>query len=493
MMQHEPGTVGGTPARPAGIAVTARAGVRVTAHVTDTVAALAMVGDLAMGQPASHSPRVALLAARVAETDGASPEGLATARLVALLRWSGSTANATGFAALLGDDVGGRGAMLARTLPAGHGLTFANALPLARLHCEVAGDIARMLWLPAGVEEGLRHLFEHANGNGLPARLHGDAVPATVFHVALAGDLDVLARAHGLPEALRVIGRLAGRKYPAHLVRSMVPHARDWLDGLDDAAPPPAANGDAPLALVADVLELKLPWLAGHARRAAAIARDAAALSGLPPAEQRCLERAALLHGTGRAAIPNRVWDRPGRLRKAEWDLVRRLPYWTGQLVHRVPALAAEARLAAHAYERLDGSGYFRRLTADALTPAQRLLAAAVAWTALRSPRPWRAPYSPAAATALLAAQAGRFDRQAVDAVIAAAAMQPARLRADPLSEREADVLRRIGTGAGISSVARALRISTGAVRTHAASIFDKLDCASRPAAVLKALALGLM
>ncbi|QBI02143.1 HD domain-containing phosphohydrolase [Pseudoduganella albidiflava] len=459
----------------------------------DAVAALATIGDLAMGQPPGHSVRVAQLAGHVAEADGAAPDAIVTARLVALLRWSGSTATAPGFAALLGDDVAGRGAMLARMLPAGHRLTFANALPLARVHCEVAGDIARRLGLPFAVEEALRHLFEHANGNGLPARLHGDAVPAAVFHAALAGDLDVLTRAHGLPAALRVIGRLAGRKYPAHLVKNMVPHARDWLDTVDDAALLAVPGGDVPLALVADVLELKLPWLAGHARRVAAVARDAAALSGLPAAVQRCLERAALLHGAGRAAVPCMVWNRPGLLRKAEREQVRHVPYWTVRLADRVPALADEAHLAAHAYERLDGSGYFRGLTAQALTPAHRLLAAAAAWTALRSPRPWRAPYEPAAATALLAAQAGRFDRRAVEAVIAAAARLPATGRAGPLSEREADVLRRIGTGDSLANVARALRISTGAVRTHLDTIYGTLGCATRPAAMLKALALGLI
>jgi hypothetical protein len=180
--------------------------------VGDAVQAMAMVGDLAMGQPPGHSLRTAHLASRVAEADGASPDGVAAARLVALLRWSGATASAPGFAALLGDDVEGRAGMLARRLPPEHRLTWANALPLARVHCEVAGDVARMLGLPGGVEAALRHLFEQANGNGLPERLGAGIVPATVFHVALAGDIDVLPRAHGVDTALRVIGRLAGRK-----------------------------------------------------------------------------------------------------------------------------------------------------------------------------------------------------------------------------------------------------------------------------------------
>ncbi|QGZ42507.1 HD domain-containing protein [Pseudoduganella flava] len=469
-----------------------------TVSVADAVQALALVGDLSMGQPTDHSIRTARLAARVADMDGAGPAGCATARTVALLRWSGCTANASGFAALMGDDVGGRHAMLTRTLPPNHPLTFTSVAPLAQVHCEVSGDIARMLGLPLAVEEALRHVFEHVDGSGMPYRLRGAAIPNAVFHVALAGDLEILSRAHGLDAALRLIGELAGRKYPAALVRLVTPHARAWLDALDDDTP----CGDAPpsetrvaLTLVADMLELKLPALAGFSRRVADVARGAAALLGLPPAQQQCVGRAALIHGLGRAAVPNGVWQREGKLRTADWEKVRLVPYWTARAAIQIPALTAEAQLASHVYERLDGSGYFRSLTGDALSPSHRVLAAAAAWTALCSPRPWRPAYEPAAATALLAAQAARFDRAAVDAVIASAGgtQAPAPRRSGLLSDREVDVLRRISTGESNKEAARALRISPSTVRTHIESIFRKLECSTRAAATLKALTLGLI
>lgn len=468
-----------------------------TVAAADAMRVLAMAGDLAMGQPPGHGVRVAQLAARVADAGGAPDTTVAP--LVALLRWSGSPASAAGFARLLGDDVAGRAAMLARTLPRPHPLTFANVAPLARTQCEVACFVARTLGLPAAVEEGLWHAFEHANGGGLPARLQGDRVPPAVFHVALAGDIDALSRAHGPDEALRQVARLAGRKYPADLVQRVAPHARDWQAALAPDMPDlPGipAGADAPLALVADVLELKLPFLLGHSRRVATVAGAAATLAGLPPAQRRELERAALLHGAGRMAIPNMVWQREGRLRKVEREQVRRVPWWTARLATHVPALSDAAHLAAHVYERLDGSGYYRGLQAETLAPAHRLLAAAAAWTALRAPRPWRAAYAPAAATALLAAQHGRFDPWAVDAVIAAASVSTSTTRPPPrglLSERETDVLRRIGRGDGAMAVGRALRISTGAVRTHLDSIRAGLECSTVPAAVLKAQALGLL
>lgn len=492
-----------------------------TATLSQAMGLLAIVGDLSMGQPIDGSERAARLAARVAAAAGANTAACGHARMVALLRWSGCTANAAGFAAMLGDDVGARHALVSRTLDARQAARLSDITELAEVHCEVAGDIAAMMGLPAAVESGLRHVWEHHDGSGIPLRLRGDEVPNVVYHAALGGDLEILARVHGVERALDMIAQLGDVKYPARLVALVAPHARAWLDELE-AAEAPSSQPDflpvsVPLTLVADMIELKLPWLAGYSRRVALLAQEAAQLAGLPEAQQRLVARAALLHGIGRAAVTNTVWERSGRLSAADWEAVRLVPYWTARAGSRIDGLGPDAQLASHVYERLDGSGYFRSLDASALGAPQRLLGVAAAWAALRSPRPWRAAHEPAAAIALLEAQVtgGRFDRATVDAVLAAAAgvrTTPAHgtgtaraaaaggahgsagapVRAT-LSAREAEVLQRISLGASNKEAARAMRISPSTVRTHVESIFRKLDCSTRAAATLKALTLGLI
>jgi HD-GYP domain-containing protein (c-di-GMP phosphodiesterase class II)/DNA-binding CsgD family transcriptional regulator len=492
-----------------------------TATLSQAMGLLAIVGDLSMGQPIDGSERAARLAARVAAAAGANAAACEHARMVALLRWSGCTANAAGFAAMMGDDVGARHALVSRTLNAQQVARLSDTTELAEVHCEVAGDIAAMMGLPAAVESGLRHVWEHYDGSGLPLHLRGDEVPTVVYHAALGGDLEILARVHGAPRALEMIAQLGDVKYPARLVALVAPHAREWLDELDTAEAPSSQPDflpvSVPLTLVADMIELKLPWLAGYSRRVALLAQEAAQLAGLPEAQQRSLARAALLHGIGRAAVTNTVWERSGKLSAADWEAVRLVPYWTARAGSRIDGLGPDAQLASHVYERLDGSGYFRSLDASALGAPQRLLGVAAAWVALRSPRPWRAFHEPAAAGALLAAQVtgGRFDRVMVDAVMAAATG----VRAAPvngardagangggsangsagapvratLSAREAEVLQRISLGESNKEAARAMRISPSTVRTHVESIFRKLDCSTRAAATLKALTLGLI
>src|SRR5260370_1338371 len=78
----------------------------------DALRALAFMGDLSMGQPVDHSPRVAWLACQLAQVIGLD-EFVEDVRCIALLRWSGCTANATDVAATISDDVVGRAAMLA--------------------------------------------------------------------------------------------------------------------------------------------------------------------------------------------------------------------------------------------------------------------------------------------------------------------------------------------------------------------------------------------
>jgi len=475
-----------------------------TVPVSEAMLALAFVGDLSKGQPTNHSVRTARLAALLAAEDGASAEECEATYCVALLRWSGCTANAAGFGELLGDDVAGRRSMT--TIQPWFNVPRDLIYPLAQIHCEVSGDIAAMLGMPRAVEMGLRHIFETHNGQGIPGLLKHPDVPVSVYRVTLAGDLEALSRVHGVDAALAYVGSKSNVKYPEELVRLMGRFARDWLALLDSDDSQPfgfrlsdaRALSEIPLTLVADVIDLKLPWLAGFSRQVAELARASVALQGLGAVVQNQIYGAGLIHGIGRAAIPNWVWNTQGRLDASAWEQVRLAPYWTWRAAQQIRSLTQEVNLAAHAYERQDGSGYFRSIADEALTVPQRTLATAVAWTALCSPRPWRAPFSKEVAGELLRNEAlqGRFDPVVVDAVLAAATGQgskPTRKVVTLLTDRETEVLAKISLGESNKEVARSLAVSPSTVRTHVESIFRKLDCSTRAAATLKAYSMGIL
>jgi HD-GYP domain-containing protein (c-di-GMP phosphodiesterase class II) len=180
------------------------------------------------------------------------------------------------------------------------------------------------------------------------------------------------------------------------------------------------ADLDDVLAAMADLIDLKSPYLAGHSRGVANLAEAAARVSGLADDEVIAVRRAGLMHDLGRLGVSNAVWDKPGPLTPAEFERVRLHPYLTERMLARVPALARSREIAARHHERLDGSGYPHGLTAASLGPADRLLAAADHYHAMTEPRPHRLALDPTRAADQLRAQAqaGRLDGEAIHAVL---------------------------------------------------------------------------
>ncbi|MRV71139.1 hypothetical protein GJ700_05325 [Duganella sp. FT92W] len=467
-----------------------------TVPLSTALTLLARMGDLSMGQPLDHSEQAAACAAWLAREAGAD---VGACVQTALLRWVGCTANADDIAALMEDDVQGRRAMLAlRPDQMGLRLPLPEAQQVGRqasgIHCEVASLVATMLGLAPEVAQALGNVFERWDGGGYSRLGGGDAIPLVTRVAVLASDMEILSREYGAESGIAMLRtHAAGAHDPALL--SLL--ARGWKagprdPGMTEAERLPDAARAVPLALVADLCDLKLPWLAGHSRAMAGSVAMAAQALDIEPGP---VARAALLQGLGRVAIPQRVWNAGGALTSAQWEQVRLYPYRTMRSLSSIPGLAEEAELASHVGERLDGSGYYRG-AAGATSLAARIVPAASCWLALRAARPWRAALDADAAATRLRddVQAGRLDGQVVAAMLGQAAPIPAPSRGNGLlSPRETEVLAVIARGMSNKEAARVLGLSPSTVRTHMENLFRKLEVGSRAAATLKAAALGLI
>jgi HD-GYP domain-containing protein (c-di-GMP phosphodiesterase class II) len=203
------------------------------------------------------------------------------------------------------------------------------------------------------------------------------------------------------------------------------------------------------------------------------------------------------VHDLGRLGVSNAILDKRGPLAAGEWERVRFQPYITERMLRQSEALAPLAQIAVAHRERLDGSGYPRGLNGASLGPAERLLAAADAYQAMREPRPHREALSAeAAATALRAdVRAGRLDSDAVEAVLGAAGHRVPRRREGPagLTAREIEVLRLLARGLSNKEIAARLVISPKTVANHAEHIYAKIDAPTRTAAGLYAMQHGLL
>jgi hypothetical protein len=158
-----------------------------------------------------------------------------------------------------------------------------------------------------------------------------------------------------------------------------------------------------------------------QAARVAALAVPTGRELGLDPDELETLRRAALLHKVGMLGIPAGLPLRPTPLSDDEVDVLREHPIIAQRVLRPIPQLGDAARILRHAYERHDGSGYPDGLAGDQIPLASRVLHAAIAYAAMREPRPWRAALSDAEARAELRAVAGtQLHPHVVDALLCA-------------------------------------------------------------------------
>ena len=378
-------------------------------------------------------------------------------------------------------------------------------------HSTLGGQFAERIGLDDAACVAIRQAYEQWDGKGYPRHLRGEQICLAARLVQLASPIEIFSRRHGIEAARTVARRHRGTRFDpavADLFCAQAPELLDSLgeasgwDAILDAEPrlwPRVAGSelDGVLEAMADLVDMKSPYLAGHSRGVANLAGEAARASGLSADDVSIVRRAGLIHDLGRLGVSNAVWDKPGRLTDSELERVRLHPYLTDRMLARVGALGRSREIASRHHERLDGSGYPRGLTAASLTLSDRLLAAADVYHAMTEPRPCRAPLGPDQASRDLQAlaRAGRLDGEAVRAVLrASGARAPAR-RGWPggLTAREVEVLALLARGHSNKEIARRLVLAPKTVSNHVEHIYAKLGVSSRATATLFATQHSLM
>jgi HD-GYP domain-containing protein (c-di-GMP phosphodiesterase class II) len=171
-------------------------------------------------------------------------------------------------------------------------------------------------------------------------------------------------------------------------------------------------------------------------------------------------------------------------------------PYFTDRILRR-GSLTHLAGVASASQERVDGTGYPRGLSGNAIPFAGRVLAAADVYEAVSEDRPHRPPMSTEEAARHLRAEArdGRLDPEAAEAVLAASGHEPRRRPSAPanLTPREVEVLRLIARGRTSAEAARELGIQTKTVGSHIEHIYAKIGASNRSVATLFAMEHGLV
>ena len=176
-------------------------------------------------------------------------------------------------------------------------------------------------------------------------------------------------------------------------------------------------NGDLIEAL-SMAIDSRDPMQVGHSGRVAQISTSIGTALGLAGERLENLRRAALLHDVGTLALSGHVTDKPGPLSPQERRYVQMHSDLGARFVGKWRDCRDMAQIIEQHHERLDGSGYPRGLSGDAIVVEARIVAVAESYVALTSPRQHRAALSHAEALDEIRGGAGSlYDAKVIEAL----------------------------------------------------------------------------
>jgi putative nucleotidyltransferase with HDIG domain len=160
----------------------------------------------------------------------------------------------------------------------------------------------------------------------------------------------------------------------------------------------------------------------GHIRRVQAAALGLARELGITDELMlKAIEAAALLHDTGKIAVPEHILNKPGKLTPAEFEKMKLHAPIGADILSSIDFPYPVVPIVRHHHENWDGTGYPDGLRGSDIPIGARILSVVDCFDALTSDRPYRARMTNAAAVQILRERRGTmYDAEIVDVFIAA-------------------------------------------------------------------------
>jgi putative nucleotidyltransferase with HDIG domain len=147
-----------------------------------------------------------------------------------------------------------------------------------------------------------------------------------------------------------------------------------------------------------------------HVRRVQAYAIGLARALGITAElELKAIEAAALLHDTGKLAVPEHILNKPGKLTEAEFEKMKRHVDVGADILSLVQFPYPVVPIVHCHHENWDGTGYPRGIGGEDIPIGARILSVVDCFDALTSDRPYRARMTEAAALQILRERSGRM------------------------------------------------------------------------------------
>lgn len=297
------------------------------------------------------------------------------------------------------------------------GLTVEERLTALRFEDELAKEHAEIGYCLMKIFEPLESVAEIVRYHHLPwnsgkGRFHNDiTVPQEAHILHLADRISVLIKDPSLvlEEVPKICERVASRKGTAFVpeyVDAFLELAEKeyfWLDivsnSLDKILSKQFENITLELSLdelvdvsriFSRIVDFRSPINAAHSSGVASSAELLSRKLGFDETKSTLMLIAGYFHDIGKLAVPPAILEKPGKLSKEEFLIIKRHTYYTYSILDNIKAFEDIKKWAAYHHEKLDGTGYPFHLTAKDLPFESQIMSVADVFTAVTEDRPYR-------------------------------------------------------------------------------------------------------
>ena len=173
------------------------------------------------------------------------------------------------------------------------------------------------------------------------------------------------------------------------------------------------------IEVLANTVDAKSPWTAGHSKRVTRLALEIGKEMGLSSNDLELLQLGGLLHDMGKIGVPEYILDKPDRLTEEEYAIIKKHPDKGAEILSPIRGYHEAIPMVAQHHEQFGGQGYPLGLAGEEIVLGARILAVADVFDALNSDRPYRQGWELGKVVSYLEENAGSaFDPEVVKAFL---------------------------------------------------------------------------
>ncbi|MCH5324976.1 MAG: response regulator [Eubacterium sp.] len=272
-----------------------------------------------------------------------------------------------------------------------------QALEMINTHSDIAAVLLDLL-MP---EMNGIQVLDQLNKNGKIKHI-------PVFIITAADNEDTLTEAYELG-AVDVISKPFRMNFIKSRITSIIElyaHRNQLVEIVDEQIEKLSKVNQSMIETLATLIEFRDCESGEHVKRICGLTRilmtsisDTYPEYNTTPAEIDKIVNASILHDVGKISIPDGILNKPARLTKEEFEIMKQHTVKGCEILTHIPAIMDEDifnysyDICRHHHERWDGRGYPDGLAGDDISIWSQIVALADVYDALTSPRCYKAAF----------------------------------------------------------------------------------------------------